>query len=44
MNAGVALDGFILRMKIADLDRKRGQNLATVEPELAEIIDYAGPN
>jgi len=44
MNAGVSLDGFILRMKIADLDRKRGQNLATVEPELAEIIDYAGPN
>ena len=44
MNACVAMDGFILRMKIADLDRKRGQNLATVEPELAEIIEYAGPN
>ena len=44
MDAGVALDGFILRMKIADLDRKRGQNLAVVEPEFAQLIDYAGPN
>jgi organic radical activating enzyme len=40
MNNGVALDGNILRMRIADLDRKRQQNLATVEPEFAQLIDY----
>ena len=44
MNNGNSLDGFILRMRVADLDRKRQQNLALVEPELAEIIEYAGPN
>lgn len=44
MNNGVSLDGFILRMKVADLDRKRNQNLAQVEPEFAQLIDYAGPN
>jgi MoaA/NifB/PqqE/SkfB family radical SAM enzyme len=44
MNNGVGLDGFILRMKVADLDRKRGQNLADVEPEFAQLIEYAGPN
>jgi hypothetical protein len=27
-------------MKVRDLDRKRGQNLATVEPEFAALIDY----
>jgi MoaA/NifB/PqqE/SkfB family radical SAM enzyme len=43
MNNGVSLDGFILKMRIADLDRKRQQNLAWVEPEFAELIDYAGP-
>lgn len=40
MNAGVSLDGFILRMKIADLDRKRQQNLALVEPDFARLIGY----
>jgi hypothetical protein len=30
----------MLRMKIADLDRKRNQNLQDVEPELAALIDY----
>ena len=40
MNNGNSLDGFMLRMKIADLDRKRRQNLATVEPEFAQLIDY----
>jgi hypothetical protein len=30
----------MLRMKIADLDRKRNQNLYIVEPELAALIDY----
>lgn len=44
MNNGVGLDGFILRMRVADLDRKRNQNLATVEPDFAKLIEYAGPN
>jgi MoaA/NifB/PqqE/SkfB family radical SAM enzyme len=44
MNAGNSLDGFILRMKVADLDRKRQQNLASVQPEFAKIIEYSGPN
>ena len=43
MNNGVSLDGNILRMKVADLDRKRQQNLAIVESEFAKLIDYAGP-
>ena len=37
---GVSLDGNILRMRIDDLDRKRNQNLAQVEPEFAQLIDY----
>jgi len=37
---GASTDGFMLRMKVRDLDRKRGQNLATVEPEFAALIDY----
>jgi MoaA/NifB/PqqE/SkfB family radical SAM enzyme len=44
MNNGVGLDGNILRMKIADLDRKRQQNLAEIEPEFAQLINYAGAN
>jgi len=44
MNNGASLDGKLLRMKIADLDRKRGQDLRTVEPEFAELIGYNGPN
>ena len=40
MMNGVSLDGDILRMKIKDLDRKRKQNLCTVEPELAKLINY----
>jgi MoaA/NifB/PqqE/SkfB family radical SAM enzyme len=44
MNNGASLDGTILRMKIADLDRKRNTDLGQVEPELADIIEYAGPN
>ena len=44
MNNGASLDGFILRMRVADLDRKRQQNLADVEPEFAQLIDYASPN
>lgn len=40
MNNGASLDGNILRMKIADLDRKRGTDLSLVEPEFARLIDY----
>ena len=40
MNRGVSLDGNILRMKIADLDRKRNQELSVVEPEFAKLINY----
>ena len=40
MNTGASTDGFMLRMKIADLDRKRQQNLREVAPELADLIDY----
>jgi len=40
MNRGASTDGFMMRMKIADLDRKRNQNLATVCPEFAELIKY----
>ena len=40
---GVGLDGQMLRMQIANLDRRRQQNLAEVEPELAKLIDYHGP-
>lgn len=40
MNNGNSLDGFMLKMKIADLDRKRNQNLARVQPEFAQLIDY----
>jgi hypothetical protein len=44
MTAGASLDGELLRMKIADLDRKRDQDLRTVEPEFAELIAYGGPD
>ena len=45
MNRGVSLnDGHLLKMNIRDLDFKRQQNLATVEPEFAKLIEYAGPN
>jgi MoaA/NifB/PqqE/SkfB family radical SAM enzyme len=40
MNRGASTDGFMLRMKVRDLDRKRHQNLATVAPEFAELIEY----
>ena len=44
INNGVSLDGNILRMRMADLDRKRNQNLWDVEPEFAHLIEYRGPN
>lgn len=40
MNTGASTDGFILRMKIADLDRKRSQNMRNVAPEMADLIGY----
>ena len=40
MNTGASTDGFMLRMKIADLDRKRNQNLQNVAPEFASLINY----
>jgi len=40
MNNGASTDGFMLRMKIADLDRKRDQNFAHVCPEMSELIEY----
>jgi MoaA/NifB/PqqE/SkfB family radical SAM enzyme len=43
MNGGASTDGFMLRLKIKDLDRKRKQSLVTVEPEFAKLIDYNYP-
>jgi MoaA/NifB/PqqE/SkfB family radical SAM enzyme len=40
MMNGASTDGNMTRMKIHDLDRKRNQNLATVAPELAQLLDY----
>ena len=40
MNNGASTDGFMTRMKIQDLDRKREQNLREVSPELADILNY----
>jgi len=43
MRNGASTDGFMTRMKIADLDRKRNQDLRTVAPEFAQLIEYTGP-
>jgi len=40
MNNGASTDGFMTQIKIRDLDRKRQQNLRTVAPELADILNY----
>jgi pyruvate-formate lyase-activating enzyme len=40
MNRGASNDGFMLRMKIADLDRKRDQDFSQICPEMAELINY----
>ena len=40
MNNGASTDGFMTRMKIRDLDRKRQQNLRDIAPELADILNY----
>jgi hypothetical protein len=44
MNNGVSLDGFQLRRELANLDRRREQNLAVVEPEFAKLINYSDPD
>ena len=41
MNNGASTDGFMTRMKIQDLDRKRNTNFAQICPEMAELIAYA---
>ena len=40
---GVSLDGNLLRMKIADLDRKRQSDLRSHHILLADAISYQGP-
>ena len=40
MNNGVSLDGDNMRREIANLDRRRGQDLRLAEPEFAELIHY----
>jgi len=40
MNTGASTDGFMLRMKVRDLDQKRNQNMRDVAPEFADLIDY----
>lgn len=40
MNNGASTDGFMTRMKISDLDRKRNQDFAQVAPEMAQLINY----
>lgn len=40
MNNGASTDGFMTRMKIADLDRKRNQDFAAICPEMAQLIEY----
>lgn len=44
MNRGVSLDGEQLRREVGNLDRRRGQNLVAVEPELAKLIGYISPD
>jgi len=43
MRNGASTDGFMTRMKIADLDRKRNQDLRTVAAYFAQLIGYTGP-
>jgi MoaA/NifB/PqqE/SkfB family radical SAM enzyme len=44
MNNGVELDGFMLKLKIRDLDCKRNQDLTIDHGEFASTIGYNGPN
>jgi hypothetical protein len=43
MRRGASTDGSRMRAEIARVDLRREQDLRKVAPELAEIIDYAGP-
>ena len=43
MNGGASTDGFMLRMKIQDLDLKRNTDFARTCPEMAELIEYTRP-
>lgn len=40
MNNGASTDGFMTRMKIADLDRKRSQDFSQVSPIMASLLNY----
>jgi len=44
IKAGTSLDGKELRKSVAEVDRRRSQDLRTHHPELADAIDYEGPN
>ena len=44
IHAGTSLDGKELRSSVAEVDRRRQQDLRTHHPELADAIDYEGPN
>jgi len=44
MQGGVSQDGTVLHERLAEFDRRRNQNLALVEPEFAQLINYDGPN
>ena len=44
MNQGASLDGERLRREVGNLDRRRKQDLRTVQPEFAKVIDYGGPH
>ena len=43
IDRGVSLDGFILRMKVKDVDCRRNQDLRDHHTELANAIEYEGP-
>jgi len=43
INRGASLDGDILRMKIADVDWRRNQDLRDHHAEFAQSINYGGP-
>ena len=43
MTRGPDSSGEVLLREIANLDRRREQNLNTVMPELAEMLNYVGP-
>lgn len=44
MQGGASLDGNILRMRIRDLDCRRGQDLRHAHADLAQVLDYQGPD